>query len=217
MYFGDLKFAELHNFADASQIAYGAVLYLRMVDVEDRIHCTFLIGKSRLAHLKPMTVPRLELSAAVLAVQLDKSVREELDVPVTQSTYWSDSTCVLQYIRNQSKRFHTFVANRLSVIHENSAPHQWRHLRRFPFNKNSGLKFRKLHVLNGTVHYRCTDPTQATARFVIVASQHTHNYALKEKSKYCLYPKEHSTVEKGRKNPISCRKPMNASEGKKFL
>ena len=117
LYFGDLKFAELHNFADASQIAYGAVSYLRMVDVEDRIHCTFLIGKSRLAHLKPMTVPRLELSAAVLAVQLDKSVREELDVPITQSTYWSDSTCVLQYIRNQSKRFHTFVANRLSVIH----------------------------------------------------------------------------------------------------
>ena len=43
-----------------------------------------------------------------------------------------------------------------------------------------------------------TDPTQATARFVIVASHHNHNYALKEKSKYCLYPKEHSTVEKGR-------------------
>ena len=59
-------------------------------------------------------------------------------------------------------------------------------------------KFRKIHVLNGTVHSRCTDPTQATARFVIVASQHTHNYALKVKSKYCLYPKEHSTVEKGR-------------------
>ena len=55
--------------------------------------------------------------------------------------------------------------------------------------KNSSLKFRK----SG-----CTDPTQATARFVIVASQHTHNYALKVKSKYCLYPKEHSTVEKGR-------------------
>ena len=71
-------------------------------------------------------------------------------------------------------------------------------LGRFPFNKNSGLKFGKLHVLNGTVHSGCTDPTQATARFVIVISQHTHKYALKEKSKYCLYPKEHSTVEKGR-------------------
>ena len=89
---------------------------------------------------------------------------------------------------------------------------------RFPFNKNSGLKFWKLHMLNGTVHSGCTDPTQATACFVIVASQHTHNYALKEKSKYCLYPKEHLTVEKGwwktirRRNPISCRKPMNGSE-----
>lgn len=126
--FGDLKIAELHNFADASQIAYGAVTYLRLVDVEERIHCAFLIGKSRLAPLRPMTVPRLELSAAVLAAQLDRTVREELDIPINQSTFWSDSTCVLQYIRNQSKRFHTFVANRLSVIHENSAPHQWRHV-----------------------------------------------------------------------------------------
>ena len=73
------------------------------------------------------------------------------------------------------------------------------HFGRFPFNKkDSGLKFRKFHVLNGMVHSGCTDPTQATERFVIVASQHTHNYALKVKSKYCLYPKEHSTVVKGR-------------------
>ena len=67
----------------------------------------------------------------------------------------------------------------------------------FPFNKNSGLKFRKFRVLSGTVHCGCTDPTQATERFVMVTSQHTHNYALKVKSRYCLYPKEHSTVEKG--------------------
>ena len=71
-------------------------------------------------------------------------------------------------------------------------------LGRFPFNKNSGLKFRKLHVLDGTVHSGCADLTQATVRFVVVASQHTHNYAPKEKRKYCLYSKEHSTVEKGR-------------------
>ena len=101
--FGDLKFAELHNFADASQIAYMAVSYLGLVDVEDRIHCVFLAGKSRLAHLRPMTVPRLELPAAVLAVQLDQSMRVELDIPITQSTFWSDSTCVLQYIRLISK------------------------------------------------------------------------------------------------------------------
>ena len=53
-------------------------------------------------------------------------------------------------------------------------------------------------MLSGTILSDSTDPTQATARFVIVALQHTHNYALKVKSKYCLYPKEHSTVEKGR-------------------
>ena len=53
-------------------------------------------------------------------------------------------------------------------------------------------------MLNGAVHSGCTDPTQATARFGIVASQQTQSYTLKEKSKYGLYPKEHSTVEKGR-------------------
>ena len=63
---------------------------------------------------------------------------------------------------------------------------------RFPFTKNSGLKFRKLHVLIGTVH---SDPSHRA--FCIVASQQTQNYTLKEKSKYWLYPTEHSTVEKG--------------------
>ena len=126
--FGELKLVELHSFADASQVAYGAVCYLRLVDVNGRMHCAFLVGRSRLAHVRPMTVPRLELCAAVLAVQLKQSIKEELDIPVTKATFWSDSTCVLQYIKNQSRRFHTFVANRLSIIHELSTPYQWRHV-----------------------------------------------------------------------------------------
>ncbi|XP_044172364.1 uncharacterized protein LOC122956752 [Acropora millepora] len=92
------------------------------------MYCAFLVGRSLLAHVRPMTVPRLELCAAVLAVQLKQSIKEELDIPVTEVTFWSDSTCVLQYIKNQSIRFHTFVANRLSIIHELSTPHQWRHV-----------------------------------------------------------------------------------------
>ena len=126
--FGELKLVELHSFADASQVAYGAVCYLRLVDVNDRMHCAFLVGRSRLAHVRPMTVPGLELCAAVLAVQLKQSIKAELDIPVTKSTFWSDSTCVLQYIKNQSRRFHTFVANRLSIIHELSTPYQWKHV-----------------------------------------------------------------------------------------
>ena len=73
--FGDLKIAELHSFADALQNAYGAVTSLRLVDVKERIHCTFLIGKSCVAPLRPITVPRLELSAAVLAAQLDRTIQ----------------------------------------------------------------------------------------------------------------------------------------------
>ena len=75
-----------------------------------------------------MTVPRLELCAAVLAVQPKQAIREELDIAVTKSTFSSDSTCVLQNIKNQSRRFHTFVANRLSIIHELSTPYLGRHV-----------------------------------------------------------------------------------------
>ena len=51
--FGELKLVDLHSFADASQVAYGAVCYLRLVDVNDRVHCAFLVGRSRLAHVRP--------------------------------------------------------------------------------------------------------------------------------------------------------------------
>ena len=125
---GKLKFAVLHYFADASQFAFGAVSYLRMVDSTDNAYCSFLMGKSRLAHIKPMTVPRLELSAAVLAVQLDETLKSELEIPLHQSVFWMDSTTVLQYIRNESARFQTFVSKRLTVIHEHCEPSQWRYV-----------------------------------------------------------------------------------------
>jgi len=72
--FGIVNVTELHHFADASQIAYGAVSYATFVSEErNAVHCSFLVGKSHLAHVKPMTIPRLELSAAVLAVKLDRT------------------------------------------------------------------------------------------------------------------------------------------------
>ena len=124
--FGIANVTELHHFADASQIAYGAVSYARFVSEEkNAVHCSFLVGKSRLAHVKPMTIPRLEPSAAVLAVKLDRTLREELEMKIDRSVFWSDSTAVLQYIKNEDKRFHTFLANRLAVIHDGSKPSQW--------------------------------------------------------------------------------------------
>ena len=55
-------------------------------------------------------------------------LRKEIGVPVDQSIFWRDSTCVLGYIANQDKRFHTFVAKRIAAIQEVSSPHQWRHV-----------------------------------------------------------------------------------------
>ena len=66
--------------------------------------------------------------AEIGTLQLEQSIKEELDIPVTNSTFWSDSTCMLQYIKNKSRRLHTFVENRLSIIHERSTPYQWRHV-----------------------------------------------------------------------------------------
>ena len=126
--FGTVKLFELHHFCDASSVAWGAVSYLRMVNAEQRIHCAFMIGKSRLAPLKTLSIPRLELTAAVLAVKLDKMLRKQLEFEEMQSTFWTDSTAVLQIIRNSTKRFPVFVANRVAKIEEASSVSSWRHV-----------------------------------------------------------------------------------------
>ena len=126
--FGDLVCIQLHHFADASEVGYGAVSYLRLINARGKIHCAILIGKSRVAPLKTMTIPRLELTAATMAVNINKLILAEFMHPIDDVVYWTDSTIVLQYIRNRSKRFQTFVANRLAIIHDASSPSQWRHV-----------------------------------------------------------------------------------------
>ncbi|XP_044165857.1 uncharacterized protein LOC122949868 [Acropora millepora] len=127
--FGRIVCSQLHHFSDASEIGFGSVSYLRLSDSHGGIHCTILQGKSRLVPLKQVTIPRLELSAAVISVQLDKVLKRELDFPLAEkSVFWTDSTSVLRYIRNETKRFHTFVANRIAIIRDGSDPDQWRHV-----------------------------------------------------------------------------------------
>ena len=125
---GKIKSSQLHHFSDASQKGYGAVTYLRIADDTGKVHCSFVMGKSRLAPLKPVTIPRMELSAAVVATRLDRITRQELSLPVDQSYFWTDSTCVLRYIENEARRFQTFVANRIATIREASSPCQWRYV-----------------------------------------------------------------------------------------
>ena len=126
--FGDVVRTELHNFADASEAGFGAVSFLRSINNRGEIHCSFVLGKARLSPMKPMTIPRLELSAATVAVRLDRLIKRELEIHIDKSVFWTDSTSVLKYINNRNKRFQTFVANRIAIIHDNSDPSQWNYV-----------------------------------------------------------------------------------------
>ena len=114
--FGEVETVKVHHFSDASESGFGAVSYVRSVNYEGKIHCSFAIGKSRVAPLKPMTIPRLELSAATVAVKFDLMLKRELEVQVDRSVFWTDSTAVIKYIKNENKRFQTFVANCIAMI-----------------------------------------------------------------------------------------------------
>lgn len=126
--FSEVVSSQMHYFSDASEVAYGAVAYLRLVNASGDVHCSFVTGKSRLSPVKLVTIPRLELSGAVLSTRLDRMIREEIELAVDESIYWTDSTCVLRYIENEEKRFQTFVANRVAAIREQSLPSQWRYV-----------------------------------------------------------------------------------------
>ena len=89
-----LKSIEIHNFADASFYAYAACSYLLLVDTNDNIFCAFVIAKSRLAPIKAASIPRLELTAAVLAVRLNVLVKGKLNFDVCQFYFWIHSTAV---------------------------------------------------------------------------------------------------------------------------
>ena len=91
--FGNIVSSQLHHFSDASEIGFGSVLFLCLSDGNGGIHCTILQGKSHLVPLKQVMIPCLELSAAVVSVQLDKVLKRELDLPLTEkSVFWTDAT-----------------------------------------------------------------------------------------------------------------------------
>lgn len=124
--FGTSVTAQIH-FSDASEAGYGTVSYLRLED-GDNVHVSFLVGKARVAPLKQITFPCLELTAAVLAVRVDAMLQKELQWQLVRSMFWTDNTTVLKYICNETRRFHTFVANRVSVIRESTDVEQWKYV-----------------------------------------------------------------------------------------
>ena len=122
---------ELHVFCDGSEQAYAAVAYLRTVSDENEPYCNIIMAKTRLVPLKTTavtTIPRIELNGAKLAVLLSNIITRELTLKISKIFYWTDSTVVLKYISNETRRFQRFVANRVAFIRVHSCPEQWRHV-----------------------------------------------------------------------------------------
>ena len=119
---------ELCIFSDASTMAIGAVAYLRAINNEGQCHVGFIMGKSKLAPRPAHTVPRLELCAAVLAVELYDLLRDEIDTDMDAVKFFTDSKIVLGYIYNNTKRFYTYVANRVNRIRKSTHPEQWHYV-----------------------------------------------------------------------------------------
>lgn len=131
--FGGHAHAQLHHFTDASEGAYGTASYLLLKNERNQVHCVLMMGKARVAPLKQPTIPRMEPTAATVAVKMDKVLRRELQLELADSVFWTDSTAVLKYLQNETTRFCTFVANRVATILKDSTVEQWRHV---PTTKN---------------------------------------------------------------------------------
>ncbi|XP_008181657.1 uncharacterized protein LOC103309000 [Acyrthosiphon pisum] len=120
---------EVHGFCDASMEAYGACMYIRSLDNSSKWHSRFLCSKSRVAPLKGATIPRLELSGALLLAQLATKVADSWGIDKATIYLWTDSTIVLGWLNSHSSRLKTFVANRVNQILELTEVNQWRHVR----------------------------------------------------------------------------------------
>ena len=107
---------ELHGFCDASERAYAAVVYLRMVDTTGNVQVTLITSKTKVAPIKRMTIPRLELCGAYLLARLLFHVKKVFNIPLNQVYAWTDSTIVLSWLIGDPRRFKTFVGNRISCI-----------------------------------------------------------------------------------------------------
>ncbi|XP_055839902.1 uncharacterized protein LOC129907623 [Episyrphus balteatus] len=115
----------LHTFVDASEEAFSAVTYLR-IEVGDQVSVSFIAGKTRCAPKKLISIPRLELSAAVLGIRLCNTIIEHHDLTFADKIFWSDSKTVLNWLKSEPRHQKQFVGFRIAEILESSHVNQWR-------------------------------------------------------------------------------------------
>ncbi|XP_074100580.1 uncharacterized protein LOC141528434 [Cotesia typhae] len=122
------KQLHLHGFCDASEKAYGACIYLRVTDHQGKIQVLLVCAKSKVAPLKTITIPLLELCGAQLLSSLIKATITASKMTFDKIHYWTDSTIVLNWLNTSPHQLKTFVSNRVSDIQTKTDVKSWRHV-----------------------------------------------------------------------------------------
>ncbi|XP_043276020.1 uncharacterized protein [Venturia canescens] len=119
---------ELHGFADASQRAFSAAVYIRVLNSPTDISVSLLAAKSKVAPLKTVSIPRLELNGIVLLVRLLEYVKQQLNYDLISVHGWTDSTVALAWLTQHPSRWKPYVANRVSEIQTKMPEIKWHHV-----------------------------------------------------------------------------------------
>ncbi|XP_022162437.1 uncharacterized protein LOC111028196 [Myzus persicae] len=125
---GEIIDVQIHGFSDASIEAFGACLYLITTNNQGKRCSRLICAKSRVAPLKSISLPRLELCGAVLLARLADKIIAKLKMNISQRTFWTDSSIVLAWISSPSAQWKTFVAHRVGEIQEITSIFEWAHV-----------------------------------------------------------------------------------------
>jgi hypothetical protein len=126
---GQLRNPMLMVFGDGSREACCTLVYLRWEREDGTARCYLVTGKTQVAPKVKITIPRMELVAAVNSVRLARKAREALKIPLSGTRYFTDSSAVLGMLRTESGKFLEFVGAQVSEVKVNSdVENEWRWL-----------------------------------------------------------------------------------------
>ncbi|XP_053699089.1 uncharacterized protein LOC128746063 [Sabethes cyaneus] len=120
----DRNAIQLHVFVDASENGFAAVAYLRFEE-DGEVDCVLIRAKTRVAPLRFVSIPRLELQAAVIGARLANDVMETHKLKPAQRFFWTDSRNVLCWLNSDHRKYNPFVAVRISEMLELTETSEW--------------------------------------------------------------------------------------------